>query len=114
VIFHTGYPGLASAIGTTIERLIRLYPMPDDTAAAVIADRGQLVNGTFETVESVAPARRDHLEGQIIIISANFALSHNSSLLSNSINCFCCNSVLQVQADFVIMEEEERIRNKWR
>src|SRR6266511_595045 len=76
VVFRLSDSGLARAIGAAIERVLGLDAMPDDPAAALSADRGQLLDRAFEAVEDMLPARRDHLEGQIIIVAANFTLSH--------------------------------------
>jgi hypothetical protein len=76
VVFRLSDSGFARAIGAAIERVIGLDAMPDDPTAALRADRGQLLDRAFEAVEDVLPARRDHLESQVIIVAANFTLSH--------------------------------------
>jgi len=68
--------GFARAVGAAIESVLGLDPVPDDPAPALSADRGQLLDRAFEAVEDMLPARRDHLEGQIIIVAANFTLGH--------------------------------------
>ena len=50
--------------------------MPDDLAAAVIADGGEFMNRTLETIERVTPSRRHNLERKVIIVAAHFTLSH--------------------------------------
>jgi hypothetical protein len=69
-------PGFASATGAAIERILSLDAVPDDLAAAVSADRGQFLDRALEAVEDMLSARRDHVEGQIIIVTANFTFSH--------------------------------------
>ena len=53
--------------------------MTDDLAAAMGADRRKFVDRTFETVENMAVARRHNFEGEIVIITANFAFGHGFS-----------------------------------
>jgi hypothetical protein len=67
---------LPRAIRTAIERPLRLDPMPDDLAAAMIADRREFVNRAFEAVEGVTRAGGDHLKRQIVVVAANLAFSH--------------------------------------
>ena len=45
-------------------------------AAAVLTDRRHVVDGALETVEDVALARRDHLEGLVVVVSTDFTPSH--------------------------------------
>src|SRR5215510_336331 len=86
VVFRLSDSGFARAVGAAIERVLGLDAMPDDPAAALRADRGQLLDRAFEAVEDVLPARRDHLEGQVIIVAANFTLSHVHTSSGKSMN----------------------------
>src|SRR5215813_4802254 len=83
MIFSLRDSGFARATGATIKRVLGLDAVPDDLAAAVSADRRQLLDRAFEAVEDVLSARRDHLEGQIIIVTANFTLGHVHTSLEN-------------------------------
>src|SRR6476660_711814 len=66
-------------MGTAVECAVRLDAMADDLTAAVIADWRQFVNGTLETVEHMALASGDYLEGQVIVIPAHFTRCHGPS-----------------------------------
>ena len=63
VVSHFSNSGLARAIGATIEGSIGLHAVADNLAAAVIANRRELVNRAFETVKGVAGTRGDDFEG---------------------------------------------------
>jgi hypothetical protein len=76
VVSHFGDSGFARATGATIKRFVRLDAMPDDFAPTVIANRRQRMDRALEAVENMLPARRDHLEGEIIVVTANFTLGH--------------------------------------
>jgi hypothetical protein len=67
---------LSRAMGATVERPIRLNPMAQNLAAAVIAGRSELMNCTFETVECVARAIADDVECEVILVTANFTFCH--------------------------------------
>lgn len=77
MIFHFVDTLLAGTIGTTVKRLVRLNPMTDDSAAAVMADRSQLVNRALEAIKSMFCSGGDYLERQIIFIPTHFALRHS-------------------------------------
>jgi hypothetical protein len=53
VIRDGGHSTLAGAMRATVERTVRLDPVPDDLAAAVITLRRELMNGALETIECV-------------------------------------------------------------
>jgi hypothetical protein len=48
----------------------------DDPAAAVRALGRQGMNRAFETVEYMRCPRESHLEGLVVVVSANFTKSH--------------------------------------
>ena len=52
--------------------------MPDDLAATVIADGGQTMDGAFEAVERMRRSGRHDLEGEVVVVAADFTLSHGS------------------------------------
>jgi hypothetical protein len=52
--------------------------VPHDFDAALGADRGELVNGALEAVERVRDTRCNDIEGKVVFVAANFALSHDS------------------------------------
>jgi hypothetical protein len=76
MIFRLRDPGLARAIGAAIERVLGLDAVSDDLATAVSADGGKLLDRALKAVEDMLPARREYLEGHIIIVAANFTFSH--------------------------------------
>jgi hypothetical protein len=65
-------------MGATIEGALCLYPVANDLAPAMLAHRGQFVNRALEAVERVGVTGSDHLEGQVVVISANFTSSHGT------------------------------------
>lgn len=67
---------LPGAVGATIESIIRLDTVPDDLAAAVIADGRKFVDCTLETVKRMAPAGCYDLKRQVIIVAAHFTFGH--------------------------------------
>lgn len=69
----------SGARAAAVEIFLRLDAVPDYPATAIGADRRELMNCAFETIENVPLARRDDFKSQIIIIAANFALSHKFS-----------------------------------
>jgi hypothetical protein len=56
--------------------------MAQDLAATVVADGRELVDGALEAIKGVGDAGRDDLEGQVVVVTAHFALSHESLLVS--------------------------------
>jgi hypothetical protein len=71
--FNAGRPRTS---GTAEKGLLRLDPVAYYAAAAMCAHGRKLVDGAFERIENVSIAGSDHLERQIIIVPANFTLSH--------------------------------------
>src|SRR5262249_39536201 len=51
-----------------------LDAVPDDLAPAVLARRGQPVDGALEAVEDVVIAAVDDLEGLVVLVAAHLAL----------------------------------------
>jgi hypothetical protein len=72
-ICNRGFPGAVSA---TEEMARYLHPVADHFALAMFADWRDSFNGAFEAVEHVALSSRDELKALVVIVSANFALSH--------------------------------------
>jgi hypothetical protein len=68
--------GLLGAVGAAEKILFGFNAVSDDFAAATSANRRQLVNSAFKTIENVPVARRYDFKSQIIIVAANFALCH--------------------------------------
>jgi hypothetical protein len=76
VIYHSLDAALSGTVGAAIEGPLRLDTMPNDLAAAVLAYRSQPVNGAFEAVERMGVAGCNHLEGEVVIVTADFTSSH--------------------------------------
>ncbi|MBA2241629.1 MAG: hypothetical protein H0W04_01885 [Chthoniobacterales bacterium] len=53
----------------------------DNPAAAMGAGRSQRVNRALKAIEDMGSALQPHLEAFIVIVSAEFALGHDFSLL---------------------------------
>jgi hypothetical protein len=64
----------------TVKSSLRFDAMADDFASAVLADRRELMDGAFEAVECMGVSGRDHLEGKIVVVAADFAPSHSGLL----------------------------------
>jgi len=76
VVRDGGHALLAGTVSATVERVVRLDPVPHDLAAAVIAHRGQAMNGALEAVEGMRLSRSDDLEGQVVLVATDFTGSH--------------------------------------
>jgi hypothetical protein len=63
-------------MSTTIDGSLDFYPMTDDPAAAVVTAGSKSREGTFKTVEHMSLASHDHLKGLIVLVAADFTLSH--------------------------------------
>jgi len=63
MILQGSHSGLTRAVGAAIKLPISLYSMSDDFAAAMIADRRQLVDRTFKAVKRMSIARSDNFKG---------------------------------------------------
>src|SRR5262249_12013894 len=67
---------LAGAAGAAGEGAARFDAVTDDRAAAVRALRRQAVNRALEAVEDVRFPRDFHLEGLVVVVSADFTDGH--------------------------------------
>src|SRR5690606_16381102 len=79
IVPHVRDSLLMRAVGAAVEGVLPLDSVADYPAATVRAYRRQLVNRTLEGVEGVGRTRRDHLEGQVIVVAAHFTLRHGTS-----------------------------------
>ena len=77
--------GVASTMCAAEEFASALNAMSYHFATAVLADRRQLVNRTFEAVEHMPVSRGDHLKTEGVLVSANFTLCHVGEMLPGSI-----------------------------
>src|SRR5918994_4947861 len=86
VIHRCPDAALPSAVGTAEERALSLDPVTDKFAPAVIANRSQLVDGTLEAIERMGVTGGNDLEGEIVIVAADFTSSHRH-LLAGAAPC---------------------------
>ncbi len=84
MIYRLMHPLLACAIGAAVEGVVCFNTVADDLTTTVIAHRRQLLDRTLEAVEDVRLSRRDDLKGEMIIIAADFTLSHVRLLCNRS------------------------------
>src|SRR5262249_10822830 len=75
-ILHRGTRRFAGATGTAEKPAADLYSVSDHFAAAVLTNRSDRMDRTFEAIEGVASASRDDLKSLVIIISADFTTRH--------------------------------------
>jgi hypothetical protein len=68
-------------MGTAVHGALGLDAVADDPAATVLASGRQGVNGALEAVEVVGSALGHNLKGLVVLIAANFALSHGGVLV---------------------------------
>ena len=61
---------------TTENLAVRFDAVPDDLALTMRARRRKRVNGTLETVEDVARALENNLEGLVVVVATGFAARH--------------------------------------
>jgi hypothetical protein len=75
-------PGLTGAMRAAVDRA-RLHAMTAYPDSAVVAGGSKGVRGTLEAVEGVRISpQHNHLEGLIVLVAANLALSYSYSPLS--------------------------------
>jgi hypothetical protein len=72
--------GFLRAVGATVERAPRFNTMPDDSAVAVRARWRERMNGALEAVENVRLPGVNDLEGLVVVVSADLALTHGNLL----------------------------------
>jgi hypothetical protein len=77
VIGHGCDACLTGTVGATEKRAFGLDAVPDDLAAAVIANGREFVDRALEAVENVARPGRHDLEGKVIIVAADFTDGHD-------------------------------------
>jgi len=68
---------------TAIKHSIGFNTVADDLATTMLASGGERMNGTLETVKKMNLVAHYDLQRFIVIVSANFALIHTSSLCGN-------------------------------
>jgi hypothetical protein len=76
-VSHPFCSGYARAVSAAVEVPVRLDAVTNHLHPAVLADRGEGVDGTLEAIEGV-PAVTSHpnLEGFVVVVAADLALCH--------------------------------------
>jgi hypothetical protein len=77
VVDRARFALVASAVCTAVELAVRLDPMAHYPDPAMVADRGKGGDRAFEAVEHVAVSGRDHLEGELVVVTAGFTSRHS-------------------------------------
>jgi hypothetical protein len=78
-IAQSGDARLLGAIRTTEDGVALLHAVADHLATAMGTGRREGMDGAFEGIEDVLVPFHDHGKGAIVIITANFALGHDST-----------------------------------
>src|SRR5437879_2611226 len=84
---HGGDSFFVRAIGAAIEILAGLDTMPNDFAIAMGAFGRQRLDGALETFEVVGNPVHHEFQGLVILVSANFTLSHNYPFKDHCSDC---------------------------
>jgi hypothetical protein len=66
-------------VDTTENLSISFHAMPNDSAAAVRANRRETLDRALEAVENMTFSANDNFKGLVIIVSADFACGHTHS-----------------------------------
>ncbi len=64
---------VTQAVRAAIDLPLRLFAVPNDAAAAVRAERCEVVNRALKTVKDMSASGHDHFKGLRIIVTAGFA-----------------------------------------
>jgi hypothetical protein len=67
---------MTGAISATEEAPVPFHAMSNDTASAMLTNRGELVNRAFKAVKHMTMTGRDYLKAQRIVVAANFTDCH--------------------------------------
>jgi len=78
VVVHAFNTFLSGAMRAAKIGCIGFNAMPDNLAPAICTNRRKPMNRAFKTIENVVVSSRYYFKRQIIIVTANFALSHFS------------------------------------
>ena len=71
---------LPRTVGAAVDRVRDFGAMADDPTSAMGTDRCQLLNGAFEAIEDVPTPGGNDLEGEVVVVAADFADRHRASL----------------------------------
>src|SRR5262245_24082442 len=78
-VAHAVRAGDGRAVRAAEHPAARLYPVPDDPAAAMLAHGRERVDRTLEAVEDVGRAPRLDAEGLVVVVVADLALRHSGT-----------------------------------
>ena len=81
VIDGTMYSVRLGAMRAAVKRVSSFDSVADYLATTMCTDRRKFMYRTLERIEYMSISGRKHLKRKVVIISANFALSHNVSFL---------------------------------
>lgn len=101
MIFQFGTAIGSRAVGAAVNAIAFLHIVADDAAAALSALGREGMDGALEAVENMLLAFHDHFKRFLIIVSANFALSHIiSSRAASAMDCKSSNQSALVRCPF--------------
>jgi hypothetical protein len=66
-------------MGTAVKGALGLDAVADDLAIAVLARRGERVDGAFEAIEIVGLSVDRYFERLVVVVSADFTFVHRIS-----------------------------------
>lgn len=69
------------ATGAAKDQASYFHAVTDNTNAAMLTDRRQRLNRTFEAIEHMRDVIASHFETFVVVISASFTLRHDRSLI---------------------------------
>ena len=72
---------LTGTVGAAVDRVRGFGPMADDPAPTMRTGRCQLLNRAFKAIEDVSAPSGNDLEGEVIVVAADFADCHTASLV---------------------------------
>ncbi len=71
---------LPRTMGAAVDRVRGFGTMADDPTSTMGTDRCQFLNGAFEAIEDVPTPGGNNLEGEVVVVAADFADRHRASL----------------------------------
>jgi hypothetical protein len=71
---------LTGAVRTAVDRVRGFGTMAYDPTPTMSTDGCQLLNGAFEAIEDVPVPGGNDLEGEVVVVAADFAHRHRTSL----------------------------------
>ncbi|HLI72147.1 MAG TPA: hypothetical protein VKV19_20520 [Ktedonobacteraceae bacterium] len=81
---------IGRAICTAVEDAVDLYTMTDNSAVAMVTNRGQAGHGALKAIKDMFLPGHDNLEGFIVVIAALFTLGHTGLSFFQTGYQTCC------------------------